>query len=403
MPVSSCHLCTSTGLRKIIDLGFHPLADSFLKKEQLEEPEEHYPLTVLLCMSCGHAMNSYVVPPEKRYQEHDYSYDSSNSKVSIRHFADMARDVTARVGLKKGELVVDIGSSVGTLLSAFKQESDVEIVGIEPAPNIADIAEKKGIPTIRDFWGPRAAESVLAHGKAKLITSTNAFNHVSNLDDFMHAVVEALGASGSLVIEVPYLLPLVEKLAFDTMYLEHVSYFAVKPLVLFFKKFGMIITDVEENEYMGGSLRLSVSLKGAESQRLRACIAKEEAAHLYDPATYEKFSKKIREFKYALVKQLLDARLSGGIVIGIGAPAKGNTLLNYCGIDASILDFITDASPLKINKYTPGTHIPIVPDEAITSSVTHALILPWNIADFLKEKLAPKYPLLAFIIPHAVE
>jgi 2-polyprenyl-3-methyl-5-hydroxy-6-metoxy-1,4-benzoquinol methylase len=400
MLITSCALCGSANLALILDLGFHPLADSFLKKEELLQPEATYPLQVLMCESCGHAMNSYVVPPTARYQDHDYSYDSSNSRVSIEHFKEMARDVAERVGVTGGDLVVDIGSSVGTLLQAFKDQTGANILGVEPAHNIAALAGKNNIPTINDFWNDAAVVEVLKVGKAKAITITNAFNHISDLDDFMRNIVRTLAPDGALVIEAPYLLHLVQKLAFDTIYLEHVSYLAIKPLVQYFKKFGMVITDILLNDYMGGSMRLYVRFGTQQSPAVEANIERENAAHLYDLTTYTDLSTRMRQFKYTLVKQLLDARLRGGTIIGIGAPAKGNTLLNYCGIDSTLLDFITDASPLKVGKYTPGSHIPILPDEAITTMVTHALILPWNIAEFLKGKLAPKYPRISFITPH---
>lgn len=400
MLVITCELCKSANLNLILDLGFHPLADSFLKKDELLEPEMTYPLQVLMCQRCGHAMNSFIVPPTTRYQDHDYSYDSSNSKVSIEHFKEMARDVAQRVGVTEDDLVVDIGSSVGTLLQAFKDQTRANILGVEPSHNIAALADKNNVPTIHDFWNDGVTKEVLKVGKAKAITITNAFNHISDLNDFMRNIVATLAPDGALVIEAPYLLHLVQKLAFDTIYLEHVSYFAIKPLVQYFKKYGMVITDILENDYMGGSIRLYVRFGTELCPAVEKNIERENTAQLYDLTTYIDLSQRIQQFKYALVKQLLDARLGGGTVIGIGAPAKGNTLLNYCGIDSTMLDFITDASPLKIGKYTPGSHIPILPDEAITTAVTHALILPWNIAEFLKSKLAPKYPKISFIIPH---
>ena len=400
MLVTHCPLCGSGNPSLILELGFHPLADTFLKKEQLTEPEMHYPLQVLMCKSCGHAMNSYVVPAEKRYQENEYSYDSGNSKVSIQHFGEMAADVIARINVTKGDLVVDIGSSVGTLLEAFRTQAGANIIGVEPAANIAALAAQNDIPTVQDFFGEKAVQEILKTSKAKAITMTNAFNHIAGLDEFMQNIVKVLAPDGAFVIEVPYLLHLVDKLAFDTIYLEHVSYFAIKPLTPFFKKFGLSITDIMENDYMGGSLRLTVHLNTQETPLVAEYIAKEEAAGLYEPKTYETMSMRMKQFKFSLVRQLLDARSSGGIAIGIGAATKGNTLLNYCGIDATMLDFITDASPLKIGKYPPGSHIPIVPDEAITPSVTHAVILPWNIGTFLKGKLSPRYPQLVFIVPN---
>jgi 2-polyprenyl-3-methyl-5-hydroxy-6-metoxy-1,4-benzoquinol methylase len=401
MPVKSCHLCASTELALILDLGFHPVADTFLKKEQLDASETRYPLQVLLCKSCGHAMNSYVVPAEKRYQENEYSYDSSNSKVSIAHFGDMAKEVSAAVGVAKDDLVVDIGGNVGTLLSAFREHSGAKVLNVEPSSNIAAIAVQNGVETIQDFFNEKAAQDIATRGGAKVITATNVFNHIDGLDEFMARIVKSLAPEGAFVFEAPYLLHLVEKLAFDTIYLEHISYFAFKPLQPYFKKFGLTITEIVENDYMGGSIRVVARLGGAvETPTVAACIQREENAQLYDLATYERMTKKMQDFKFSLLKQLLDARLMGGKVIGIGAATKGNTLLNYCGIDSSMLDFITDTSLLKVGKYTPGSHIPILPDEAITAEVTHALILPWNIAEFLKGKLAPKYPQMAFIIPH---
>ncbi len=401
MTVTICDLCKATDLALILDLGFHPVADTFLKKEQLDAPETRYPLQVLLCKSCGHVMNFYVVPAEKRYQENEYSYDSSNSKVSITHFDEMAKEISAAVGVIADDLVVDIGGNVGTLLSAFREHSRAKVLNVEPSANIAAIAVQNGVETLQDFFNEKAVQEILSRGGAKIITATNVFNHIDGLDDFMTRIIKSLTPDGAFVFEAPYLLHLVERLAFDTIYLEHISYFAFRPLQPYFKKFGLTITEIVENDYMGGSIRVTVRLGNvAETPAVAACIKKEEEAQLYDLATYERMTKKMQEFKFSLLKQLLDARLAGGKVVGIGAATKGNTLLNYCGIDSSMLDFITDASPLKVGKYTPGSHIPILPDEAITTEVTYALILPWNIAEFLKGKLAPKYPQMTFIVPH---
>jgi hypothetical protein len=400
MPVTECLLCLSKNLSRIIDLGLHPLADTFLKKEELGQPEEKYPLQVLLCGDCGHAMTGFIVPPEKRYQAHDYSYDSQNSEIAVQHFNEMAGDVISREGVGAEDLVVDIGSSVGTLLSAFRTQGKTKILGVEPAHNIAVLATGNDVPTLNEFWGTAAADEVLKQGGAKIITTTNAFNHIGDMDAFMREIDRALVPGGAFVAEIPYMLHLVQKLAFDTIYLEHMSYFSIKPLVRFFERFGMAITDIQENEYMGGSIRITVK-KGSETSPLvKDCIAKEEAAGLFETAAYERMMRRIQQFKLHLMTELTNSKQAGGAIIGIGAATKGNTLLNYCGIDTELLEFITDASPLKIGKYTPGSHIPIVADEAITDSITHALILPWNIAPFLKEKLGPKYPKIAFIVPH---
>ncbi len=401
MNVTQCHLCASYDLAKVLDLGFHPLADFFMKKHQLEEVERRYPLSLLLCEDCGHGMNSYVVPAEIRYQENDYSYDSGNSKISIQHFTDMALEVSRRTGLKKGELVVDIGSNIGTLLGAFK-ELGAQVQGVDPASNIAKLAEDAGIPTINDFFNASVCKKILKKGKPKVITMTNAFNHVSNLDEFMRCLTSIMDKDSSFVIELPYFLEILRKKHFDVVYLEHVSYIAVKPLIRYFKKFDLSITHVEENDYMSGSLRIFVGY-GKESELAAKQVMLEEEMGLYKKETWKKFAESVRACKINLLKELVGARLKGGKIAAIGAAAKGNTLLNFCGIDTSLIDFVTDASPLKIGKYTPGSHIPIMSDDAIDGNVTDALILAWNIADFLKAKIGPKFPKIHFITPHVIE
>ena len=289
MNVTQCHLCASYDLAKVLDLGFHPLADFFMKKHQLEEVERRYPLSLLLCEDCGHGMNSYVVPAEIRYQENDYSYDSGNSKISIQHFTDMALEVSRRTGLKKGELVVDIGSNIGTLLGAFK-ELGAQVQGVDPASNIAKLAEDAGIPTINDFFNASVCKKILKKGKPKVITMTNAFNHVSNLDEFMRCLTSIMDKDSSFVIELPYFLEILRKKHFDVVYLEHVSYIAVKPLIRYFKKFDLSITHVEENDYMSGSLRIFVGY-GKESELAAKQVMLEEEMGLYKKETWKKKEK----------------------------------------------------------------------------------------------------------------
>ena len=400
MKVKRCHLCASPKLVEVLDLGRHPLADFFVKKSQLKGTDRRYPLSLLLCEKCGHGMNSYVVPARTRYQENDYSYDSSNSKISIQHFDDMAKEVGSRTGLKKGDLIVDIGSNVGTLLDAFKKLG-AKVQGVDPAPNIAKLAVKRGIPTINDFFNASACKQILKKGKPKVITMTNAFNHVSDLDTFMEDIVSVLPKDGTFVIELPYFLEILRKKHFDVIYLEHVSYIAVKPLRAYLKKFNLNITHVEENDYMSGSIRIFIGY-GKESSLVGKQIKLEQKTGLYDKAVWRKFAKSVLECKKNVLKELRAARKRGGKVVAIGAAAKGNTLLNYCGIDSRLVDFVTDASPLKIGKYTPGSRLPIFSDDAIDGSVTDALILAWNIADLLKKKIGARHPKLHFITPHVV-
>jgi 2-polyprenyl-3-methyl-5-hydroxy-6-metoxy-1,4-benzoquinol methylase len=400
MNVSKCHLCDSKDLVKILDLGFHPPADFFLKKDQLKQVEKRYPLAVVLCRSCGHAMNNYVVSGEERYQENDYSFNSNHSKISIEHFADMASDIVTKMGVEKGDLVVDIGSNVGTLLSAFKTHG-ANVQGVDPSPNIAVIAQKDGIPTINDFFGSKASLQILKKGKAKVVTSVNCFNHVAPLDDYMSGIISILREDGVFIIESPHFLALLQKMQFDTIYHEHVSYLAVKPLAKFMNKFGLSVLHAEENDYIGGVIRIYIG-RGKEDESVREIIAKEENAQLFNEKTFENYAKKVLKCKLKLLKEVTDARIKEGKIVVIGAAAKGNTLLNYCGIDSSLVEYATDVSPLKIGKYLPGSHILIKSDEDIDESITHALILAWNLEDFLKNKISPKHPNLKFITPHVV-
>jgi hypothetical protein len=235
-------------------------------------------------------------------------------------------------------------------------------------------------------------------GGAKAITGTNVFNHITDLPSFMRDIKEALTDDGAFVFEAPSLLELVKRLAFDTIYLEHISFFGMKPLVRFLKPLGLYVHRIEPSDYMGGSFRVYIKRTPSETKAAEDFIALEESAKLYAPETYATFMMNVRKFRSDLMKELYDIKTKGGVIVGIGAATKGNTLLNYCGINNGLLECVTDASPLKIGKYTPGSHLRIIPDAEIPKNATHALILPWNIGNFLKDKL--KHLNLEFIVPH---
>lgn len=396
--MKACRLCGSKNLALIIDLGEHPLADTFLKEEDLKTPDLLYPLEVLMCKACGYFMSSVVVPKEERYQAHDYSYDSSHSRVSMDHFAEMAGEIAERKNITAQDLVVDIGSNVGTLLAAFREQRGCRVIGVEPSSNVAKIARDNGIPTINDFFNAESVKEILKQGKAKAITATNVFNHIDTLNAFMENILKILAGDGVFVFEVPYMLILVEKTAFDTIYLEHVTYFSVKPFAEYFKKFGLGITSASLNDYMGGSIRVYLEKGEGKEELAQKFIDQENQALLYDEQTYAKFMQRVRKFKQDLLAKLEDLKSRGEKIVGIGAATKGNTLLNYCGIDGKLLEFITDNTPLRVGKYTPGSRILVKRDEDITPDIRYVLILPWNIAPFLIEKL--KNLNLKFIVPH---
>ena len=391
---SICQLCANVFDNPVIDLGAHPLGDHFLKEEELTQPEHRYPLVVTQCPACGHAQLLVDVPASERYQTHDYSYTASNSAASRTHFEELAQWCVVRHPLTTESLVVDIGSNDGTLLSYFKEQTGCVVHGVDPSRNIAALAVERGIPTIVDLFGPSAV--VMIGKKADIITSTNTFNHISDVCGFMDSIDSALAPDGIFVFEVPYLLDLVRQTAFDTIYLEHILFFAVKPFAAFFASRGYAITHVERTAYMGGSIRVAITRGTTHAPEAAALIAEEEAAQLFSPTTYIAFMERVRGLRERLMSELHDLLSGGAVVMGVGAATKGNTMLNYCGITTAELRCVTDSSPFKIGKYTPGSHVPIRSDDALREA-THALILPWNIADLLQKKL--QRPGLSFIIP----
>lgn len=392
-----CMLCGAADLQPVIDLGLHPLADTFLSPALLEETEARYPLRCLLCADCGHVMLETIVPPEERYQKVEYSYTSANSPVAIAHFQEMARRVIAEADIGPDDLVVDVGSSDGTLLAAFQAQAGCRVLGVEPAANIAQLANENGIETLNGFFDTAAAEEIKRRGGAKAITANNVFNHITDLEQFMRDIKIALAPDGIFVFEAPSLIQLVERTAFDTIYLEHLSYFRVQALDRFFRRLGFVLRSGELNDYMGGSLFAIIAQNGASSADVAELMRKEEVLALGHVATYARFMARVRAFKEDLRAEISRIKAEGGVVIGVGAATKGNTLLNYCEINRGMLECVTDQSPLKIGKHTPGSRLPIIPDADIPAHATHALILPWNIGDFLKEKL--KHLNLQFIIP----
>jgi SAM-dependent methyltransferase len=372
----------------VVDLGYHPLADTFLPEELLYGPEVSYPLQLGLCRSCGHVSTLYSVSAVDRYQKTEYSYDSSNSKVSIAHFKEFA---SAVIGVRKpgaSGVVVDIGSNVGTLLSHFKDFGHANVMGVEPSGNIAALAVKAGVPTINDFFTASVIGALQTAGGVDTLLSSNVVNHADDLRGLLDTARAVMRPDGIFVFEVPYLLDLVAGTAFDTIYHEHVHYYGLKPLAACLEKKGFSIFKVDLIDYMCGSIRVYTRMGGQHAAVVAELIEREQAFRLYEPATYAEFMARIRRTKISVTEHLAQIRAKGGKIIGIGAATKGNTFLNYCRLDSDTIAYIADASPLKVGKLTPGSHIPIVADGDIDKSATHALILPWNIAPMLKSKLA---------------
>lgn len=388
MKISCCRLCDSENIELVVDLGYHPLADTFLPANLLYGPEVHFPLQLGLCRNCGHVSTLFQISPVDRYQKQDYSYDSSNSRVSIAHFREFAEAVVAERPPRAAGLIVDIGSNVGTLLSHFRDLGFANVRGVEPAANIAALAEQAGIPTINDFFGTGIVAQLKGAGGVDILLSSNVVNHADDLRSLLATAREVMLPNAIFVFEVPYLRDLVNGTAFDTIYHEHVHYYGIKPLARCLEACGFSIFKVDTIDYMCGSIRVYCRLGGRHAPQTEALIHQEESCRLYEPATYAEFMSRVRRLKFDVLSHLARVRNQGGRIIGIGAATKGNTFLNYCRLDSDMIDYIADASPLKIGKLTPGSHIRIVADADIRPDATHALILPWNIAPMLKSKLS---------------
>ncbi len=383
MILQNCRMCKGERLYKFLDLGFTPPADHFLRPDELKNHETHYPLEVYLCEDCGLCQLGYVVPPEVLYQN-EYPYEPSTTKTGREHWQNFAKDVVQQLGLTSADLVVDIGSNVGVLLSAFRDQG-TRIHGVDPAPNIVKIANDRGVETTCDFFSSKSAKEIIVKkGNAAAITATNVFAHVHDLDALMRDINELLTSNGTFIFEAPYFPELLKHLEYDTIYHEHLSYFSVRPLIPFFKKFDMCVYDVKRVDIHGGSIRVFVG-KGAQkpmSARVTNLLAYEEELAIHSREVLDRFSLSVRQHRDELNALLRSLKQGGKRIAAVSAPAKGMTLLNYCRLGEEILDFVTEKSPLKIGRYTPGMHIPVITDaELLERKPDYALVLAWNFAD----------------------
>ncbi len=397
-----CRLCHSTALDIFLDFGMHPHSDGFVPADRLLEPEPYFPLAMQFCTECGQVQIHYIVDPLYLYGQ-DYLYDSTITDTGRKHFLGMAETIVTEHRIPKGSLTVDIGSNVGLLLSGFREQG-MNVQGVDPTPRMTEVAIANGLSTIQECFSATVASNIVAEkGKAMVITGTNVVAHIDDLDDFMTGVDTLLAENGILVIEAPYLGELIDKLEYDTVYHQHLSYFSVSPLARFFKRFGMELFDVKKTTIHGGSIRLFVARKGMKTVQpiVDEMIRQESANGLLTAARMHRFADDVRAHRLALITLLVELKNKGKRLAGIGAPAKGSTLLNFCGINSSLLDFVTEKNTLKVGRYTPGTHIPILEDlELLKTKPDYALILAWNFAPEIMANLhAYKEQGGKFIIP----
>ena len=388
--LTACRMCESGDLQAFLDLGHQPLSNAFLTREQLNEPEVTYPLVVVSCQKCGLAQLSYVVPKEAIFHN-DYPYAADTTRTGREHFFGLAKTVVNTFALGGDDLAVDIGSNVGVLLDGFRA-AGTRVCGIEPVNKLAEMARQQGLPTVTGFFDVATAKATRqAYGPAMAITGTNVFAHVSDLNAFTEAVkMLLLAPTGVFVIEVPAFHILVDELLFDTVYGEHLSYVSLTPTVSFFARHGLEVFDVELVPFHGGSLRIFVGYPGYHlvTPRVGEQLRLEAAKELHSMGTLRAFADRVRANRVAITRMLLDLKAEGKRIVAISAPAKGNTFLNYCKFDQTILDYATEKASLKIGLYTPGTHLPVVPEARLfEDKPSHGLLLSWNFREEVMQNL----------------
>jgi SAM-dependent methyltransferase len=380
-----CRFCAAPLELSFADLGMSPLSNSYLKPEQLDRMEPFYPLHAWVCTSCFLVQLEQFETPQHIFGD-DYAYFSSYSDSWLAHCAAYTEAMIARFGYGPKSLVVEIASNDGYLLQYFARRG-VPVLGIEPAANVARAAEQKGIPTCVQFFGTETAKRLAAEGKqADLLLGNNVLAHVPDLNDFVRGMAILLKPAGVITMEFPHLLRLMVENQFDTIYHEHFSYFSFKTVEKVFAAHRITLFDVEELPTHGGSLRIfgrhAADAGKPVSARVTQLRADEHAAGLDRAETYAAFAQQIKSTKRALLRFLIEAKEQGKRVAGYGAPAKGNTLLNYCGVRSDLLEYTVDRSPHKQGRFLPGTHIPVFAPERIDETrPDYVLILPWNLRD----------------------
>lgn len=386
-----CRFCQNPLNTTFADLGMSPLANSYVPKEKLQHMEPFYPLHVYVCEKCFLVQLNEFQSPEHIFV--DYAYFSSFSDSWLKHCKEYSDLMVKRFGLDSSSLVIEVASNDGYLLQYFK-EKNIPVMGIEPAANVAKVAEQKGIPTLTKFFGKKTALGLVAQGKqADLLLGNNVLAHVPDLHDFVSGMKTLLKRDGVITMEFPHLLRLIKENQFDTIYHEHFSYLSFLVVENVFAKHGLTLFDVQQLPTHGGSLRIYARHEEDETKPITDQVGElrdqEIKEGLSSLETYTSFSRQVCETKRKLLSFLIDAKGQGKSIVGYGAAAKGNTLLNYCGVGTDFIDYTVDRSPHKQNQYLPGSHIPIYsPDKVRETKPDYLLILPWNIKDEIMTQMA---------------
>lgn len=401
--LKKCRICGSQKIYQFLKLGPLPLPNGFISKKELNKKEKKYQLSVGVCQNCTLMQLVDVVDPAVMFK--NYVYIPSASKTRITNFQGIVKELTSLYPPKPTALAVDIGSNDGSLLIEFKKLG-ITTLGIDPAENLSKIAQLKGIPTVNDYFSKVLAKKLIqANKRAQYITATNVVAHVDDLDDFFAGIEMLLDNNGMFLCEFPYVVDLLQKNLFDTIYQEHLSYFSVKPLVMVLKKHNLKICGIRRTNIDGGALRMIIAKNSAtyseDTKSVDELLRYEKMLGLDKLMSYQKFGKKIKKLKSEIFQTLSKLKKNGKTIAGYGASARGNILMNYCQIGQKELDFIVDSTPYKQGMYTPGTKVQILSEEEIIKRrPDYVLILAWNFADEIMTK-QKKYQNLGgkFIIP----
>ncbi|RMH51327.1 MAG: class I SAM-dependent methyltransferase [Zetaproteobacteria bacterium] len=383
-----CRLCDGRQLELCLPMEPSPIGDAFITAEQLGVPQPIFPLDLYLCRSCGHVQNLDVVDPELLFRE--YIYNTSNSPWLVKHFRHYVAEVCSRIAPPPDSLVVEIGSNDGTLLRLFR-EAGMRVLGVDPAREIARRASRAGIETLDTFFTAQLAQSIRAsHGPAALVCANNVFAHADDLRDIAIGVRELLAEDGVFIFEVSYLVDIVDRMLFDTIYHEHLSHHTVAPLERFFRQIGLCLFDVQRVASKGGSIRCFVqhsdSGRRAAGPGLEACLAEERRRGFAEPAIYRQFHARIQQRKHELHAALQQEIRKGSMIAGYGASTTTTTLLWYFGL-TRMISFIVDDNPVKHGRYSPGCHIPVVPSgELAIRRPDIVVVLAWQYADRIIER-----------------
>ena len=372
----------------VLDLGVQPPANSFIDQNELNSPELKFPLRLFWCNNCFLVQLLDIV--DKEYLFKNYLYMTSASKPIVDHFKKYANEVYQEFLKEQNDpFVVEIGSNDGSLLAEFKKLG-TSILGIEPATNLANLANQSDIPTKNSFFSSKIGHEIAQSRNVTVVVANNVIGHVEDLQDLMNGVKILIGKNGVFIFEVPYLVDLIKKLEFDTIYHEHLSYFSLLPIVNLTNRYGLEVFDVRRQSVHGGTIRVFISQKDnfKINYSVKHLLEEEHMLGLDKKYIYSNFSINVSEFKIKLKTKLQIIKNENKSIFGYGAPAKGNVLLNYCNIDTHFLDYVIDTTSLKQGKYTPGTHIPIFSPEKISDKGNNhiALLLAWNYEYEILEK-----------------